>query len=63
MKTCISIGRVCLRCMPVGSLFVNPLGVVPETVVDFLRREGSEELILCMEKLADYPLFRGVENL
>ena len=39
-----SIGRTCLSFMAVGSLLVNPLGVVPETAVDCLRRQGSEEL-------------------
>ena len=42
----ISIGRTCLSLMAVGSLLVNPLGVVPETAIDCLRRQGSEELRL-----------------
>ena len=43
MKICILIGRVCLSCMSVGLLLVNLLGVVSETAVDCLRRQGSEE--------------------
>ena len=40
--------------MPVGSLSVNPLGVVPETAVDCLRRQGSEELRIFIVVLVEF---------
>ena len=40
--------------MPVGSLLVNPLGVVPETAVDCLRRQGSEELRIFIVVLVEF---------
>ena len=51
MVTCISIGRACLSCMLVGSLLVNPLGVVPETLSIACIGRGLKNFELCLFSL------------